>query len=456
MINRATGTALIVFALTVLPPRRSKGEEYLSSKVLYYVEDKDRIKVVAPTFALQRESQDGWTIKVDGIYNSISGATPTGAPPTVRATSSVRLPVYSSPASTGNGGGGSDDGGDDAGEERDTKPLLSSSTSVPAARFSAVSAATPSNPPHSGGGSTPPSSGGNSSTPTAYAPGVSSGTAQASDLPTVDFSDERVGLNIGLSKRIGRHTPGGQVSYSSESDYTSLGLSLQDAVDFNRKNTTLIFGGAYTHDTVSPANDTPQDTKRTVDLMLGVTQVLSPSTLLTLNLTVGQVSGFISDPYKVVELNGVLVPENRPTSKDKQIILVAVDQFIAPLNGTAEISLRHYQDSFGITAETLALEWFQKLGDHFILAPLVRYYDQNKADFYAVRFDGNPEFYSSDYRISAFKALGYGLRLIWSPTSSLSLDIGVEQYDQEGSDGETPQIVYPTATAFTAGMRMLL
>ncbi len=466
MIKKATAGAVIVFVLTVLPPKRARGEEYMASKILYYAEDKDRIKVFAPTFALQRESLDGWTIKVDGIYNSISGATPTGAPTPITPVAARRT-VYSTrpstpPPPTGGGDGGGDDGGDDDGGDDDKQAsernsFLSVKKSTPASKFSALSAATPSNPPPSGGGgSTPPSSGGTGSSSSTVLPGTPSASAQAGQVPTVDFSDERVGLNIGVSKRIGRHTPGGQLSYSSESDYTSLGLSLQDAVDFNRKNTTLIFGSALTHDMIAPANSTPDQTKDTVDLMLGLTQVLSPSTLLTLNLSVGQVTGFISDPYKVVELNGAITGEKRPDTKDKQIVYLSLDQFIAPLNGTAEISLRHYQDSFGVTAETLTLEWFQKIGDHFILAPLLRYYDQTQADFYAVRFTGNPEFYSSDYRISSFKALGYGVRVIWSPTPRFSMDLGVEQYDQEGSDGITPQVVYPTATAITAGIRIAL
>ncbi len=461
MIRKATAGFVIIFVLTVLPPKKAKSEEFIASKLLYYVEDNDRIKVLAPAFLLQRESSDGWTIKVDGIYNSISGATPTGAPiPAVivqPARTTVSRPKPSStptpPPPTDD-----DDGDDDVEEEDDA--FISTKASAPAGTYSAVSAATPPPPPPppppTTGGSSSSSSGSSSSPRPAATPVPTTGTTQGSKVPTADFSDERVGVSVGVSKRVGRHTPGGLISYSTESDYTSIGLSLQDAIDFNKKNTTLLVGGAYTHDIISPANGVPEDTKRTVDAILGLTQVLSPSTLLTLNVTLGQVNGFISDPYKVVELNGVIRPEKRPDTKDKQIIYIAIEQFIAPLNGSAEISLRHYQDTFGITAETLTLEWFQKMGDHFILAPSIRYYDQTEADFYAVRFTGSPDFYSSDYRVSSFKALGYGLRLIWFPTTRLSLDIGVEQYGQEGKDGVTPQEIYPTATAFTAGVRMAL
>ena len=263
-------------------------------------------------------------------------------------------------------------------------------------------------------------------------------------------------MSFGLSKKVGRHTPGGTLSYSTETDYKSLGVSLQDVVDFNKKNTSFLYGGAYTFDVISPVNGVPEDNKRTVDGIAGITQVLSPSTLLTLNLSLGQVNGYLSDPYKVVELNGSLVPENRPDSKNKQIAYVALNQFFNPLQGSAELSFRHYQDSFDITAETITMAWYQKISRFFILSPMIRYYDQTEADFYAVRFSGSPEFYSSDYRVSAFQALGYGLKLIWSPSSRISWDIGFEQYDQEGTDGITPQAIYPSATAITAGVRVAL
>lgn len=457
MIRRAIAGSAVVVVLLVGTPKKSKADGSLSSKVLYYIEDKDRIKVVAPTVLFQRETPDGWILRVDGIYNSISGATPTGAPAAPKIVpAAVSASRYSPPS-----GDGDDDGEENEEEEADDdkaggETVKAPQTGItspakPGLKLNAVTGATspPSPPPSSGG-----SSSGSSSKPAAVPAQVSG--SSSSEIPLVHFSDERVGFNLGVARRRGRHTPGAQLSYSSETDYISTGFSIQDVIDFNKRNTSLMVGGAYTHDTIQPVNDTPEDSKRTVDLILGLTQVLSPTTLFTLNMSIGQTSGLLSDPYKVVELNGRLVPEVRPDSKDKQVFFVALNQFITPLNGAMDLSLRHYQDGFGVTAETVTVEWLQKLGDHFILAPMIRYYDQGAADFYAVRFTGTPDVYSSDYRISAFTALGYGLTLVWMPTSSFSMDVGVEAYTQEGSDGETPQAVYPSATLFTAGIKWTL
>ena len=448
-LQRTVAIAIVTLALTLLPPRRARAEDFADAKVMYYAEGQGRISVFSPTALIQREFESGLTIKIDGIYNSISGATPTGAPP--KAT--VPAPVRSSSS-----GGGSvptasrtDEGDDEHESDSATRHVFGSQG---LARFSALSAATPT----SGGGSTataPASSGGGgsgSSTPSAATPSA----PQSGKVPTADFSDERVGASITASKRWGRHTPSLTLSYSDETDYLSLGASLQDAVDFNKKNTTFIFGGAYTDDTLSPANGQPDGSKRTVDVILGATQVLTPTTLLTVNLVAGEVSGLLTDPYKVVELNGAIVPEKRPDSKSRVIGYVDLNQFITPLNGSLDLGFREYSDDFGIRAETVTLAWFQKLGPQFILSPRARYYTQTAADFYDVTFSGSPQFYSSDYRVSALTAVGYGLKAIWIPSSRCSLDLEYERYTQEGTDGITSQDAYPSADIVIAGVRIWL
>ncbi|MEI8139818.1 MAG: DUF3570 domain-containing protein [bacterium] len=461
--RKATATAIIVFALTVLPPRRSHAEDSLGAKFMYYQEDNDRIKVLAPEISAQNETDTGWIIKLDGIYNAISGATPTGAPPAAVAPVSINRPAASSGGGTTsstppitvtpvNNGGAEQEHEDDA--------FIGRRVNYPAARYSAVTAATPAPAPTPAPTPSTPSSA--PSAPTS-SPAASSGSAAASTtqpaaqpanssrIPLADFSDTRWAFNIGLSKRMGNHTPSIQASYSQESDYLSTGLSLQDTLDFNKKNTTLAFGGAYTHDALTPANGRPSETKDSIDALLGISQVLTKTTVFTANLTLGQVSGFISDPYKLAEVNGRLIYENRPDSKTKEIIYVGLQQFITPLDASIDLGFRYYTDSFGINAETLSLAWFQKINPHFIISPIIRYYTQTAADFYDVRFSGAPEFYSSDYRISDLTSISYGVKFIWMPTSKLTLDAGVERYEMSGNDGKTDEEMYPTALLFMVG-----
>lgn len=456
--RKACGTIMIVVALVLLPPRRSRGEESLDFKLMYYQEADDRIKVIAPTFKYRKDLPHELTIKIDGIYNSISGATPTGAPyvpgsvsPGARAPG-TRRPAATRPPSPSPSDDDDHDDSDEGEDEHDYfAPRGSSRFNRP---FQPKAGATPAPNPTP----TPaPSSGGSGSGGgTARTPAPAAAAAPAGQLPMAnDFSDERLGLNLELAKRLGRHTPAVLAAFSSESDYLSLSAALSDAIDFNKKNTTLLLGLGYTHDLIDPANGAPSETKDTLDAMVGVTQVLDPRTLFSAALTFSQVEGYLADPYKVVELNGQLVPERRPDNKDKQIAYLSLSRYFDAVRGAVEGSYRYYTDSFGIAAHTYSLAWHQKIGEQLILRPLVRLYNQSAADFYDVRFAGDPDYYSSDYRVSSLDAVGYDLKLIWQATPNFSVDIEYEFYRQQGADSITPDVVYPSANVVIVGLRWI-
>lgn len=497
---------VVVMVLSLAVPRRTKGEEFADFKMLQYQEGDGRVRVLAPTFMIQKELGSRVTLKIDGIYNSITGATPTGAP--MQYSGGAAFVTAPTPAFTGGGqitrspaieqtapevrmdqpvndGGGEDDedeveieGRSRARVSKALSKASGSTAAVPArkvglTKWNSLSGATvkaPAPAPTAAPAPAPapvpvktpttvvsspvsPSPVPAQVTPTT--PAISPAPAAQSTLPMAQVSDERYGINLELTGHFDRHTPSVQVSYSRENDYDSIGLSMKDAVDFNQKNTTLIGGVAYTLDTISPLGSDISESKSTFDGVVGITQVLDRRTLLAINLTLGRVDGYLSDPYKVVELNGDLALEKRPESKDKRIVHVALTRYIDMLDAGVEASYRYYSDSFGISGHTAELLWHQKVVPGLILRPLLRYYRQSAADFYAVRFSGEPEFYSSDYRLSEFESLGYGLKVIWFPSDDLSLDVSFERYNQRGMDGETPDQVYPHANVVIVGARLM-
>ena len=58
-------------------------------------------------------------------------------------------------------------------------------------------------------------------------------------IRTVELRDVREAVNVELDGRLANHTITPGFAYSTESNYTSYGISLSDAMDFNQKNTTL-------------------------------------------------------------------------------------------------------------------------------------------------------------------------------------------------------------------------
>ena len=298
--------------------------------------------------------------------------------------------------------------------------------------------------------------------------------AGSTQVPLSKLTDRRKAWNAAFSRQFARVNVAVGVGNSRESDYVSNGWSLNTLTDFNQRNTTLLAGVAGTDDDVKVFYQAPRAKKRGNDVIVGLTQLLDARTSATLNFTWGRQTGYLADPYKLVEKNvevfptiflPLTFPENRPGERDKWIALAAVNRAFPEAHGALDASYRYYRDTFGVHAHTLDLAWFQHAGSRVILRPGVRLYQQGAADFYLYRLDGTPivptagaprpggPFYSSDWRLSEMRSWNYGLKLIVNATDALQFDAAFERYDMRGRDGVTPQSAYCRANIVTLGAR---
>ncbi len=248
--------------------------------------------------------------------------------------------------------------------------------------------------------------------------------------------DHRRAGDLGLTHYFddGSLTLAGTVS--SESDYFSRGLSLQGSWSSEDRNTTWTGGIGLSSDRIDPVNRVVVDErKRTSDLLAGLTQVLSPLDIVQLNLGLKQGRGYFSDPYKIFD--------RRPRERRQRTVLLRWNHHFEGLDGTSRVAWRTYDDSFGIRAHTLTLEYVQPLPGALTVTPLLRLYTQSAARFYldadpsAAPFVPEPPagaaFYSQDQRLSAFGAATVGLKLAWQPHADWTFDARVEHYRQHGS-----------------------
>jgi hypothetical protein len=299
------------------------------------------------------------------------------------------------------------------------------------------------------------------------------------DVPVVDMEDTRYagGFQAGMSYDRHRITPG--FAYSEESDYISRGLSLNYAVEFNEKNTTLNLGWSHAADKSHDWRGNWQS-KDTDDIIVGVNQLLGPKSVMTANFTFGRSHGYLSDPYKVVYFDGYTifkdpndprpvippsVAEIRPKHRERYIGYVSFTQHVTPLAGSAEGSYRIFQDSYGITAHTVGLTWYQTFsflgawGKRVVLAPTFRYYRQDAADFYVTKMKGvpgptTPDYFSADYRLSEMETFTYGVSLSARVCDWCTVDLGYKRYEMYGLDGRTSPTAYPKADICTLGARL--
>ena len=382
---------ILTACLLLLLARRLEAEDRADFKFYYYEEDGDRVTTYGPAMYFEFDTAQGYTFEFQAVYDVISGASPTGAPPT--------NPTFRVP-------GLDDDPG-----------------------FVTVSGA---------------------SAATSFREIPIPGSALY--LPTSEFDDQRWAYSGALSRRFGDYLLTAEGAYSIEGDYISRGGGLTVAREFNQQSTILQFGTAAAFDELELLPRGLWDEKESYEWLVGLTQVIDKYTTLTANVALIHETGFLSDPYKVSEVGGVIVSERRPGDRNSRVAYLALNRFFEPLNGAAEVSYRFYDDSFGIDSHTTSLIWRQKLGSKLTLSPLFRYYTQSAADFYAVRFVGDPEVFSSDYRLSKFDAVSFGGELRYDLQDDLALNFRYERYHQEGRDGVTWQDAYASANMFTVGL----
>lgn len=243
-------------------------------------------------------------------------------------------------------------------------------------------------------------------------------------------TDYRTAGDIKLTKYFDGAAVGVGAAVSSERDYLSRALSLDVRVSSDDRNRTYAFGVGGASDDIDSTNGVAKGKhRRTVDLLLGVTQALSPEAIVQSNLTWSAGHGYYSDPYKTLD--------TRPDGRRILAWLTRYSQHLSRSDATLSLSYRYARDSFGSDSHTVEATWHQPLARGWAIKPALRYYTQAAADFY---FDppfpqgfsfGAP--YTADTRLSAFGALNPGLTIVKLLPEGWQIDLKVELYRQRSA-----------------------
>lgn len=315
---------------------------------------------------------------------------------------------------------------------------------------------------------------------------------------TGGIHDQRLALSGSLSKKFDDLTLGVSGGNSTEWDYTSNFANIDGTWDFNQKLTTLALGLGYASDSVwadggqqGAIHETYSNGqeigghKDTYQGLLGITQVLDKNSLVQLNLTVSESSGFLSDPYKSSWVNHVpgelgaantfcrqsshfafaanLCADTRPGLRTQEAVLLRYVRNFPDLNAAAlHADYRFYSDSWNVNSHMFEFGWIQPLPFDLVLTPHIRYYTQNSAYFYQTVYDSPTAngLYSSDYRLSSFGSVAGGVKLSKTFFDKLQLGAGVELYQRTqgmgflGGDGTAQDNFNFVMYSLTLNLRM--
>lgn len=293
------------------------------------------------------------------------------------------------------------------------------------------------------------------------------------------FHDTRFAVDANWSQPFARlYTVSAGLGFSTEYDYQHAGANFGLTRDFNRRNTTLSAALAYAKDSVKPVGGTPlplallasgpagggddedednpgkgSESKDVLDVLLGMTQVLGRHSLLRVNLSYSDSSGYLTDPYKILsvvdpvtgelltippQLNGqppigVYRYESRPDSRRRKGIYTELRQDFS--GRVMQLGYRYSTDDWGIDSHTFEARLRLPLGESNYLEPHARYYMQSAADFYRYSLPDEallPQFASADGRLGKLDATTIGLKFGHRLSSGNEMSARLELYRQKG------------------------
>lgn len=296
---------------------------------------------------------------------------------------------------------------------------------------------------------------------------------QPGDTPLDDtFKDTRVQLNAQWTQPLSQNI---RVStglhLSNEYDYQAIAVNGSIARDFNRRNTTLSVGVSQSLDSLSPEGGRPapftemvirngqfssdaayrsafdltrqtggEDSKDTTDLIFGWTQVISRRWLTQFNVGISEVSGYLTDPFKVVSLvdsQGTALRhlyEQRPDSRSKTFVFAQSKYHLQ--KSVIDVSYRFTTDDWDLDSHTLEGRYRMPISEHSYLQPHVRFYQQTATHFfrrYLVDGEVLPEYASADYRIGEMTATTLGLKYGRMLQGGNEFSMRFEYYQQQAS-----------------------
>ncbi len=301
-------------------------------------------------------------------------------------------------------------------------------------------------------------------------------TTAAGEIPLdSSFLDTRIAVDAGWSQPFARlYTFNAGLGISSEYDYQHFGLNAGVTRDFNQRNTTLSFALAMGKDKVKPVGNVPipfaamsdvvgdegvpanrgadSEDKDVLDVLLGVTQVLGRHTLLRVNYSYSDSSGYLTDPYKILTVvdpltgepvvrtpppgvegpGGIYLFEHRPDSRTRQGLYAELRHDFS--GKVLQLGYRYSTDDWEIDSHTLEARFRFPLGESNYLEPHVRYYSQSAASFYRYSLADRaplPGFASADARLADLDGYTVGLKYAHHTSGGNEWSTRLEFYRQE-------------------------
>ncbi len=241
------------------------------------------------------------------------------------------------------------------------------------------------------------------------------------EIAASEYRETRNEYSVGVDYLRGRTTMSLALSRSDESDYTANTGTIDISQEMFGDLTTISLGYTQGEDRVGRnGDDTFEESITRRNFRLGISQILTPKLLMSLNYEAATWEGFLNNPYRSVrfldsaaETGFGLQPEVYPGTRTSNAVSVRA-RYRLPWKAALGLSYRYFTDTWEIDAHTVELDYSHELG-RWTADLRYRFYTQNEAEFYSDLFprEDAQNFRARDKELSRFQSQSVGVGLAY-------------------------------------------
>ncbi len=231
------------------------------------------------------------------------------------------------------------------------------------------------------------------------------------------FKEKRTAWDFSADTVVRDSTLSLSASRSTEPDYIAEALGFDVSHEVFGGMTVLSLGTTRARDQVGKKNEVAfKDRASHWQYRAGVTQILTPRWLVSLNGEAVADSGYLGSPYRAARVFGAAVPERNPRTRSSRAVklrsLYDTGELVAGSSVRAEF--RRYWDNWDIQANTIEFGYAQHVRQGWLVDATLRFYSQGKALFYSDNAQAETTYVSRNRQLSSFKSTALGARVSYT------------------------------------------
>lgn len=205
---------------------------------------------------------------------------------------------------------------------------------------------------------------------------------------------------------------------SEERDYRANTLGVNVAHEVFDGLTTLTLGYTAGKDEVGKTDTAFKEDINRYQYRLGLSQVFTRTFLMNFEYEGILDEGYLNSPYRAARLQGLLVPERYPGTRDSYAFAVRALKGLMTagdrLDSSVQLGYRYFWDTWDIRASTVETGYQRYFGSRWLGEIHYRYYNQTAASFYGDNFLTQMNYMARDKELSTFKSHAVGTKLTYT------------------------------------------